>query len=99
LTTTGEENVASKLWPSLLILDPTACTSLTRRVVPAGMTTGAGGGGDVGSTGGAGVAASVGGAWGSGEAGVLGGGVVAEDVAAEDGPAEDAAGADEFDEV
>jgi len=46
LTTTGEENVASKLWPGSLILDPTDCTSLTRRVVPAGITTGGGGGGE-----------------------------------------------------
>jgi len=86
LTTTGEEKVASKLWPSWLILDPTACTSLTRSVVPAGITTGAGGG--VASTGGAGAAVSVGGASGdAGEPGALGGGVAEEDGAAGDGAA------------
>jgi hypothetical protein len=100
LTTTGEENVASKLWPGSLILDPTDCTSLTRRVVPAGMTTGAGGGGGVDSTGGAGAVASMGvGSGDAGEAEELGGAVGSEDGAAEDGPAGGAAGAGEFDEV
>jgi hypothetical protein len=100
LTTTGEENVASKLWPGLLILDPTDCTSLTRRVVPAGMTMGDGGGGGVDSTGGAGAAASVGGASGdAGEADELDGAAGAADGVADDGPAGGGAVAGEFDEV
>ena len=37
--------MASKRCPSSLILEPTACTSLTCSTVPAGMTTGGGGGG------------------------------------------------------
>ena len=86
LTTTGEENVASKLWPGSLILDPTGCTSRTRRVVPAGITTGGGGGGGVGSTAGGGAVASMGAGSGADEAGELG-----EEVGAEDGDAEDGA--------
>ena len=96
LTTPGDENVASKLWPSLLSFEPTACTSLTRSVVPAGITTGGGGGGGSAATGAAGGAASVGGA--SAEP-VLAGGVAPVGGAAEDGAPVAGAGAGEFDEV
>jgi len=95
LTTTGDENVASKLWPSMLIFDPTACTSLTRRVVPAGTTTGAGGGGGSAATGSAGAAASVDGA--SGEPGD--GWVLGAEPEGEAGDGEPGAGAGAFGEV
>src|SRR5215471_1370938 len=57
-TTTDDENEASKRCPAWLVLEPTACTSLTWSTVPAGTTIGGGGGGGGGGAG----AAAAGGA-------------------------------------
>jgi hypothetical protein len=76
----------------MLIFDPTACTSRTRRVVPAGTTTGIGGGGGAVSTGGAGAAVAAGASGDPGEAGE-------EDGAPADGAAEGEGAAGAFDAV
>src|SRR5215469_6561978 len=55
-TTTDEDSVASKRWPSWLVFEPIECTSLTCRTVPAGTTIGGGGGGGGGGAAAAGVA-------------------------------------------
>src|ERR1700739_139057 len=58
-TLTGCANVARKVWPVWLALEPNACPTLTVRVVPAGTTMGWGGGGG----GGAGCAGCVDSGW------------------------------------